>query len=236
MRRLTLPSGPGKLPNMSFEVSSDRQRLRSLSHPVRLRVLSLLTGTAKSSTELSKDLGMSQAAVSFHVRQLADAGLIELAETRSVRGGQEKRYRLSAEQTDGRADMVSSAAAASSEVRRRLLAGKPHEWDLFSDADIWADEAAWVRCAKAVAAAMSELHLAATEPHAEGAIQVSATALLFRYSDDGPGRGSKGRTDKSASPSRPTAKAKPEAVDGKATRGSASRPRASNTGGSSGRG
>jgi DNA-binding transcriptional ArsR family regulator len=196
---------------MSFEVERDRRHLRALSHPVRLQVLSLLTGTTMSSTELAKDMGMSQAAVSFHVRQLADAGLIELAETRSVRGGQEKRYRLAAQQgTDGRADMLSSAAAASSEVRRRLLEGNPPGWDLFSDVDIWVDEQTWIRCARAVADAMEALHEAATDKASEGAIKVSATALLFRYSTTRARRGTRG-TSASATARQGTVK-KPKQV------------------------
>ena len=64
-----------------------------MSHPLRLRILSLLTGVAMSSAELARELDMNHAAVSFHVRKLADAGYLELAQTRSVRGGKERRYR-----------------------------------------------------------------------------------------------------------------------------------------------
>lgn len=177
---------------MSFEVQSDRQRLRALSHPVRLRVLSLLTGDTMSSTELARELDMSQAAVSFHVRRLAEAGFLELAETRSVRGGQEKRYRLApGGGVHEQADMAATASAVAAEVQRRLLTAKPATWDLFGDADVWVDEQVWVRCVRAVADAMTELHQAAVPNGSPGAIHVSATTLLFQNGGAGSKRAGK---------------------------------------------
>lgn len=165
---------------MSLVDDHDRKRLRALSHPVRLRILSLLTGATKSSTELARDLDMSQAAVSFHVRQLADAGLIDLAEVRSVRGGQERRYRSAADFEGGAdVDVISSATAASAEIRRRLIAEQPPSWDLFSDADLWVDPEAWLRCVRTVANAMKRLHGAAAAEAAPGAIHISATTMMF---------------------------------------------------------
>lgn len=191
---------------MSFEVEGDRQHLRALSHPLRLRILSLLTGSAMSSTELGRHLGMSQAAISFHVRTLADAGLIALTATRSVRGGKEKLYRLCEHQpATTRTDMVSSAAAAASEVRRRLLEHRPADWDLFSDAEVWVDSQTWARCTKAITEAMLELHDAAVEPGSRGAGPVSATALMFRLEQAATSR----RTRKAATRSKPRKTAAP---------------------------
>ena len=74
---------------MSLEVGG----LRALAHPVRLRILSLLTGTALSAAEIARELGISHANASYHVRQLAAAGeLVEAGEER-IRGGVAKRYR-----------------------------------------------------------------------------------------------------------------------------------------------
>src|ERR1700722_13193776 len=107
---------------MSLENDTGRQQLRALSHPVRLRILSLTSGAAMSSAELARGLGMNHAAVSFHVRQRANVGLLTLAETRSVRGGQERRYR---HEPAGRGewheqDARLSVQAVSAEVLRRL--------------------------------------------------------------------------------------------------------------------
>lgn len=167
---------------MSFEEDGERQRLRALAHPVRLRILSLLTDSPKSGTQLGPELGMSQAAVSYHLRSLAEAGLVEVAETRSVRGGLEKLYRpMPIGTVAGRSvDMVASAAAITAEVQRRVSTLAPRTWDVLSDAEIWVSEESWTRCARAIADAMVELHAAAAEPQTPGTVHVSATTMLFR--------------------------------------------------------
>jgi len=80
---------------MSLEVGGQRviAALRARAHPLRLRMLSLLTRAALSAAELARELEVSQALASYHLRRLADAGLVELVEERSRRGGQERRYR-----------------------------------------------------------------------------------------------------------------------------------------------
>jgi DNA-binding transcriptional ArsR family regulator len=171
---------------MSLEVSaatvSQRQeQLRALSHPVRLRILSLLTGRAMSSAELARELGLKHAAVSYHVRQLASAGYLEVAETRSVRGGQERRYR---HRFAGRAqweqeDPQLVIRAVTEELTRRV-AEEPATWRIFADAELWVDPAVWEDVRTKVAEAMTALHQAATPPHSEGSVHVSATAMLFQ--------------------------------------------------------
>ncbi|MFC4560254.1 helix-turn-helix domain-containing protein [Nocardiopsis mangrovi] len=67
--------------------------LRVLAHPLRLRLLSLLTGAAMSAAEAARELGETQANVSYHLRRLHDAGLLEAAGQTEIRGGLAKRYR-----------------------------------------------------------------------------------------------------------------------------------------------
>src|SRR5260221_10365724 len=80
---------------MSLEIGGQKviAAVRARAHPLRLRMLSLLTGAALSAAELARELEVSQALASYHLRQLADAGLVELVEERSRRGGRERRYR-----------------------------------------------------------------------------------------------------------------------------------------------
>src|SRR5260221_12983564 len=80
---------------MSLEIGGQKviAALRARAHPLRLRMLSLLTGAALSAAELARGLEVSQALASYHLRQLADAGLVELVGERSRRGGREGRYR-----------------------------------------------------------------------------------------------------------------------------------------------
>jgi len=168
---------------MSLGVAGQRQ-LRALSHPVRLRILSLVTGTALSSAELARELGLNHAAVSFHVRQLASAGYLELAETRSVRGGQERRYRA---RSGGREQWKSedprlTVQAAATELTRRLEAGATR-WEVFNDAELWVDQAVWDDAVARIASALMDLDAAARAPRAPGTVHVSATAMLFAVDD-----------------------------------------------------
>jgi DNA-binding transcriptional ArsR family regulator len=172
---------------MSLEVES-RQRLRALSHPVRLRILSLLTGTVMSSAELARELGMSHAAVSFHVRTLAAAGYLELAETRSVRGGQERRYRAAMgglvqwQSEDARL----AVSALSKDLLRRLADTPADSWRLFGDAELWISPQVWDDVAGRISKAVVELHEAALAPRTPGSVHVSATALLFAIGQQSP--------------------------------------------------
>src|SRR4051794_4800219 len=73
---------------MSLEVTT----LRALAHPLRLRILSLLTGTALSAAEVARELDITQANASYHVRTLAAAGFLEAVGEETIRGGVAKRY------------------------------------------------------------------------------------------------------------------------------------------------
>ena len=53
---------------------SEISSLRAIAHPVRLRMLSVLTGTAMSAADLARTLDLSHANASYHLRRLADAG------------------------------------------------------------------------------------------------------------------------------------------------------------------
>lgn len=72
---------------------SSLDELRATAHPIRLRLLSLLTGAAMSAAEAGRELGYSQATASYHLRVLERAGLVRLVETVRLRGGEAKRYR-----------------------------------------------------------------------------------------------------------------------------------------------
>jgi DNA-binding transcriptional ArsR family regulator len=165
---------------MSLEVS--QQQLRALSHPVRLRILSLLTGAAMSSAELARELELNHAAVSFHVRKLADAGYLEVAETRSVRGGKERRYRQRPaggpqwQQEDPRL----TVRAVAEEVARRAGQTTSEAWRLFGDAELWVDATVWEDAVGRIASAVSDLHAAAKPARTPETVHVSATAMLFR--------------------------------------------------------
>lgn len=195
---LAVSSLLAKLPNMSLEVTAGQQeQLRALAHPVRLRILSLLTGHAMSSAELARELGMKHAAVSYHVRQLERARFLEVAETRTVRGGRERRYRYrtgsgGSGSGGGRGqwrqgdDPRLVVRAVTGELIRRLAEGPSH-WRAFADAELWVDPGLWEDVRERVSAAMTDLHSAARPPRSAGSVHVSATALLFEVNAEAPG-------------------------------------------------
>jgi DNA-binding transcriptional ArsR family regulator len=166
--------------------------LRVLAHPLRLRMLSLLTGAAFSAMELSRELGISQALASYHLRQLHSAGVIELAEVRSRRGGQERRfvYRPAApglpRRTPSAADgppatdgLALFAEAVCVELRRRSQEAEAGAERLGVDAELWVDPAAWAAAVGAVRAASIGLHRQAQPPRSAGTIRVSVSAAMF---------------------------------------------------------
>lgn len=51
-------------------------RLQALSRPVRLRIFAMVTAQAVSATEVADVVGVSDAGASYHLRQLAPAGLV----------------------------------------------------------------------------------------------------------------------------------------------------------------
>lgn len=86
---------------LATRTTEELEGLRVLAHPLRLRLLSLLTGTARSASEAARELGDSQANISYHLRRLEAAGLVVVAEEVMIRGGRSKRYRHEADQPRG---------------------------------------------------------------------------------------------------------------------------------------
>lgn len=76
------------------EQQQRRQRLRP--HPARDQVISFLqnSSTPLSPTQLSKLSGETLGSVAYHVRTLAAAGVVELADEGRVRGAVEHYYAL----------------------------------------------------------------------------------------------------------------------------------------------
>jgi len=106
---------------MSFE--SDPLALRALAHPLRLRIRELLNRDgALTSTELGRELGISQALASHHVRQLAKYGYVRAAPGADQR---ERRWELvhasiSAETTEPGAELDAVEQAYAQRALARL--------------------------------------------------------------------------------------------------------------------
>jgi DNA-binding transcriptional ArsR family regulator len=79
-------------PRSSDQVVVDSRTLRGLAHPVRVRLLGMLRIDGPSTaTKLGERLGLSSAATSYHLRQLATYGFIVDAEDLSA--GRERWWR-----------------------------------------------------------------------------------------------------------------------------------------------
>lgn len=163
--------------------------LRATAHPLRLRLLSLLTGAAMSAAEAGRELGVSQASASYHLRVLERAGLLRVVETERVRGGEAKRYRheSSSRRVDPAAprprrvsvdDEAPYIEAMVDELRRRsrLRDDGP---GVTTDAELWVDPEVWRRIVHHVTEASALLHAAARPPRTPGTRPVSMTAALF---------------------------------------------------------
>ncbi len=79
-----------------------------LLHPVRLRIVQALAGRSGTPLELVERLGdVPQATLYRHLNQLEAGGLIEVVDTRQVRGGTERTYRVVSDAVSlGQADIA----------------------------------------------------------------------------------------------------------------------------------
>ena len=163
--------------------------LRSVAHPVRLRILSLLTAEAMSAAEVARVLDLTHANASYHLRVLHDAGELVVESEEKVRGGVAKRYRYVVGGIDDRPthpstneDLIAWQAATHAEVVRRI-AGRVPGPSTSADIETWVTPEAWSRAVTAIADAMIRLHEEAHAPHTEGTIHVSASTQGFVMGD-----------------------------------------------------
>jgi DNA-binding transcriptional ArsR family regulator len=165
--------------------------LRVLAHPLRMRILSLLTGTAMSAAEAARELGETQANVSYHFRRLHDAGLLDVAEEVSIRGGRAKRYRHDPDsgrrltaRDPAEGQMLTKAVA--SELVRRASARATGRPASLTDAELWVTPEVWAGLLARAKELSHELHTAAQPPRAPGTVRVSASMALFELTPSEP--------------------------------------------------
>jgi DNA-binding transcriptional ArsR family regulator len=167
---------------MSLEVDV----LRALAHPVRLQILSLLTGASMSAADIARQLDITQANASYHLRQLAAAGLVEEAGERKIRGGVARLYRYPWEKPpidlpdDDESRMLYVQVLANEMVRRYALqVSGGRGMQSYTDAELWVDPTVWRQVVDATSEASHLLHASAKPPGTDGTIRVSMTTLLF---------------------------------------------------------
>ncbi|MGW5021249.1 ArsR/SmtB family transcription factor [Streptomyces cacaoi] len=169
--------------------------LRVLAHPLRLRLLSLLTGRAHSAAEAARVLGQSQANVSYHLRRLHAAGLVDAVGEESVRGGTAKRYRhdprtgpkVGRGPAEGVDAYLALAGALATELRRRTAQRDTAVPGEMTDAEVWLEPEVWERIRRRADELGEELHESALPAGTPGAVRVSATMVLFAMEAGGAG-------------------------------------------------
>lgn len=158
-------------------------RLRATAHPVRLRILSLLTAEALSAAEVARALDITHANASYHLRLLHDIGELVVESEEKIRGGVAKRYRYDAtrsvaDRSSGVDDRIAFARATALEVERRLLDAGPGSASS-SDLEAWVPVEAWHRALDLLHEASHLLHAAALPSGSPDTVHVSATTSAF---------------------------------------------------------
>lgn len=151
-------------------------------------MLSLLTGTAMSAAEIARDLDITHANASYHLRQLLAAGQIEVAEEVDIRGGRARRYRYDLRRGHERLEQLpwdratrraTYAVLAEELLRRAAFAAGPPARQSLTDAELWVDAEMWASLCDRMTELMQELHSAAVAHGTAGAIRTSTTAAMF---------------------------------------------------------
>ncbi len=156
--------------------------MRATAHPVRLQIMSLLTGAPMTAAEVARELGLTHANASYHLRTLRSAGMIFVAGEEKIRGGLAKRYRY-----DAARDAASETpeqkralfAALGNELVRRTASGKFASKTLLGDGEFWVDPDKWLDLRHRFKALVAELHEAAQPPRTPGTIHTSTTVAMF---------------------------------------------------------
>jgi DNA-binding transcriptional ArsR family regulator len=168
-----------------------RAYLRAFAHPLRLRILSLLTGAEMTAAEIARELSITHANASYHLRHLHAADIIEVAGEERIQGGVAKRYRHDLERDLARPNVPPPAdtkptrdhhlvyAAMASELQRRGMSLRRSATNHLTDAELWVEPAAWVEVRDRISDASDALHRAAKPPRTPGTIRVNATVALF---------------------------------------------------------
>ena len=96
----------------------DPRLVKALAHPLRVQILSTLEDRIASPSDLATELDAPLGNVSYHVRTLADLGLVKLVKRRTRRGAVEHYY-----QARGRAQVSDRAwAQVPGVVKRSMVA------------------------------------------------------------------------------------------------------------------
>jgi DNA-binding transcriptional ArsR family regulator len=165
----------------------DKAALRALAHPIRLQIMSLLTGAELTAAEVARELGLTHANASYHLRNLLSGGMIAVAGEEKIRGGTAKRYRYGTHREpiagppsdeQRRAD---HAAIAHELIRRSARARFAERGNMLGDGDFWIEPDTWLEIRDRISEALADLHRAAKPPRTPGTVRTSTTIAMFSH-------------------------------------------------------
>ncbi|WP_097326951.1 ArsR/SmtB family transcription factor [Paractinoplanes atraurantiacus] len=169
---------------MSLGDEPGRASLRATAHPVRLQIMSLLTSAPMTAAEVARELGLTHANASYHLRNLLAGGLIVQAGEEKIRGGVAKRYRYDTKRDHAPEEPEQRRAlfaALGSELIRRTASGRFGEKrnGLLGDGEFWIEPETWIELRSKFVELVDELHNAARPPRTPGTIRTSTTVAMF---------------------------------------------------------
>jgi DNA-binding transcriptional ArsR family regulator len=158
-----------------------------MAHPIRLRIMSLLTGAPMTAAEVARELGLTHANASYHLRNLLAAGLIVPDGEERIRGGVAKRYRYHTDREKGvkpsHGEMRSLYTVMANELIRRTADGDFDAKKHLTDAELWVDREVWEELENRIVEVSEDLHKAARPPRTPGTIRTSTTIAMFQMGE-----------------------------------------------------
>jgi DNA-binding transcriptional ArsR family regulator len=186
-----VPSTP---PKTVTAVPAEVRWLRAVAHPLRLRILSLVAADALTAAEVARELGLTHANASYHLRQLLDAGHVEVGGEERIRGGRARRYRYVSwdDRHDTEAptrqpaglDHLGLYAAMADELRRRSELLRPSSHNRLTDIEAWITDADLAVVAGLLDRAVAALYAGIQPRPSHTSRRVSVTLGVFEIDPD----------------------------------------------------
>jgi DNA-binding transcriptional ArsR family regulator len=206
----------------------DPRLVKALAHPLRVQILSALEDRIASPSDLAAELDAPLGNVSYHVRTLADLGLVKLVKRRTRRGAVEHYY-----QARGRAQVTNRAWGQVPGVVKRSMVtvaleqaieqaaaaaaagGFDHEDSNLSRQSVQLDAEGFAELSAAIGRLQAEMasiqersasRLKKAPASGEGALRAGLVTMLFRVDEAAGGEGEAKSADQPAARKRKAAR------------------------------
>ena len=163
-------------------VVSDPAQFKALAHPLRQRLLFALGQHPATISQLAVALDSRKGNIAHHLGVLRDAGMVEVVETRRVRGGTEQYYRRTARRLEIATAEAGPAAAMLNAVAGAFAAAPGDPLLALRHLRLTADQA------DRLTATLLELVNGAEEA-GEGESRYGLLVSLFQHAAPEPGAG-----------------------------------------------